>query len=304
MTPSSPPVASAARSARRDGRPRPRGVSAWAARTATVTALAASGIAAPVLATAAGAAGGAPYVDANAHGALGLCNQQGAQVTSGKLADAPFVWRVVSTTPAVSPYDADSRTGTLYAYQPRQGFLPGEWSGEALTASSRYSNPAAPMAAATERDPGLGSFVKDFPPSWDGFVQLRLLLGAAGVPPQTRTYPALDIQVTGSTWRVVGGASVDCHAGTAVSLETVVLPSTTTTTVAPTTATPGATHHKGSRRHHQASTTTTTAGSGSSSSGSSIGWVVAGLGVVAAGAAVVGRRRRGRKPPPGDASGA
>ena len=302
MSLASPPVASAARSALRDGRPRARSVSAWAARSTAVTALAVAGMASPVLVTVAGAAGGAPYVDASAHGTLGLCNQQGAQVTSGKLADAPFTWRVVSTTPAVSPYGADSRTGTLYAYQPRQGFLPGEWSGEALTASSRYSNPAAPMAAATEKDPGLGSFVKDFPPSWDGFIQLRLLLGAAGVPPQTRTYPALDIQVTGSTWKVVGGASVDCHAGTAVSLETIVLPSSTTTTVAPTTTTPGATHHKGAR-HHQASTTTTTAGSGSSSSGGTFAWVIVGLGVVAVGAIGVGLRRRGRKAPPGGSSG-
>ena len=288
----------ARRAATRDERPGPRAAARRHRQSVAALGLIAAALFAPLQMLPGGAAGAVPYTDAHAQGFLGLCNTAGVQVTSGKLADTPFAWRVVSSTPAVAPYDADSRTATLFAYQPRQGFLPGEWSGEALTASARYSNPAAPMAAATNQDPSLGSFVKDFPPSWDGFVQLRILLGAAGMPPLTRSYPTLDIQVTGSTWKAVGGGSVDCHSGTAVSLETIVLPTTTTTTGAATsTMAPATTPAKRTHAHRHA-TTTLASGSGSSSSASPAIWVILGLAVLAGvtGGTVVWRRRR--TPPP------
>ncbi len=96
-------------------------------------------------------------------------------------------------------------------------------------------------------------------------MQLRLYLGAAGAPTYSAHYPSLDLQVTGSSWHVVGGGTVNCQAGTAESLESIVLPSTTTTTIASTTTAKG----------HGASTTTTTkhggSPSGSGASGSSTG---------------------------------
>jgi LPXTG-motif cell wall-anchored protein len=93
------------------------------------------------------------------------------------------------------------------------------------------------MAAGTALDTPLSAFVETYPPQWDGFIELRLYLSTANQPAEVSQYPALDIQVTGSTWHTVGGGPVDCTAGQATSLETTLLPTTTTTT----TATPGAT---------------------------------------------------------------
>ena len=194
-----------------------------------------------------------PFQDPSAQGYLGLCDPAGHQITSGSTSTVPFAWRVVSSQPAVAPYDNSYRTAILTAYQPINGEEPGLWSGEQLTAASRYSNPAHPMAAATTGDMPLASFVSDFPPRWDGLVQLRLYLDTADEPVYSRHYPTLVIQVTGSTWHAIGGGVVNCHAGQAISIESIVLPTTTTTTGSHTTTTtsPGA----------GSSTTTTVAGS-------------------------------------------
>jgi uncharacterized membrane protein YgcG len=177
-----------------------------------------------------GAAGaatpGVPYTDPDVTGYIGLCDQAGHQVTSGSLAAAPFAYRAVSSQAAPAGYNGASRTATLAAYLPMQVLPPGDWSGEQLTATSRYTNPAHPMTAGTTADESLQTFVADFPPEWDGFVQIRMFLGAANQPALTTRYPALDIQVTGSTWTAVGGGPVDCNSGTSESLETIVLPTT------------------------------------------------------------------------------
>ncbi len=180
--------------------------------------------------TPAGAASTAPYSDPAATGSIGLCDQAGTQVTSGSIETTPFAWRAVSTQPANAPYDNSGRTATLYAFQPQQGLAPGEWSGQQLTASSRYSNPASPMAAATAGDESLADFIGDYPAKWDGFVQLRIYLATDNEPAETLRYPALNVQVSGTTWRAVGGAEVNCESGTSVSLESIVLPPSTTTT--------------------------------------------------------------------------
>ena len=177
----------------------------------------------------AGAAGGAPYNDPASDGSIGLCNQAGQQITSGTISSTPFVWRAVSSVAAPAPYNGDGRTAILEAYQPQQGLLPGEWSGQGMTASANYSNPSVPMAQATSRDISLANFLTAYPARWDGFVQLRMYFGTINAPPLTTHYPSLNIQVTGSKWQAVGGGSVNCTAGTAVSLETQLLPSTTTT---------------------------------------------------------------------------
>jgi len=177
-----------------------------------------------------GAAPVVPYTDPNAVGYIGLCNQAGQQITSGSINTDPFTWRAVSSQPAPSDYAVPGQTAILLAYQPQEGLEASEWSGDSLTASSRYSNASNPMAAATDRDGSLAVFMQEYLPKWDGFLQLRMYLGAPNKQQYDLTYPALNIQVTGDTWTAVGGGPVDCASGTAESLETIVLPSSTTTT--------------------------------------------------------------------------
>ena len=110
-----------------------------------------------------------------------------------------------------------------------------------MTASSSYTNPANPMAAATDGDQSLQSIIEEYPPKWDGFLELRMYLGTANEEPYESQYPALNIQVTGDTWQAIGGSPVNCASGTAQSIESVLLPSSTTTTTptnAPTTTPP------------------------------------------------------------------
>lgn len=180
-------------------------------------------------AASAGAATAVPYTDPGAAGTIGLCNQAGQQITSGNVNTKPFAWRAVSSVPAPSPYNNTGRTAVLVAYQPQQELPAGDWSGAQLTASSHYSNPTNPMAAATDGDTSLGTFIQDYPPKWDGFIELRMYLGTDNEPSYQEKYPVLNIKITGSTWHAVGGAPVSCSSGTAESIETVLLPSTTTT---------------------------------------------------------------------------
>jgi len=183
------------------------------------------------------AAGSAvPYTDPDAVGSIGLCNQAGQQITSGSVTAKPFAWRAVSTEPAPAPYNNAGRTATLVAYQPQQALPPGDWSGAQMTSSSSYTNPANPMAAATANDQSLQDIIDQYPPVWDGFLQLRMYLSTADKQAFTLHYPTLDIQVTGTTWRAVGGSPVNCASGTAVSIESVLLPSSTTTTTSTTAA--------------------------------------------------------------------
>jgi hypothetical protein len=162
----------------------------------------------------------APYTDAAVTGSIGLCDSSGKQITSGSTDSAPFVWRAVGTTPAPPGYAASGSSATLYAFQPRSGVDPTGWSGEMLTAAGRYADPDHPTAAATSADVSLADFVAGFPPVDDGFVQLRLYLSAPDQPPLITSYDALDIKVSGTSWRVVGGTSVDCSKAVSVSFET------------------------------------------------------------------------------------
>jgi hypothetical protein len=176
-------------------------------------------------APAAFAGSGVPYSDPAVVGSIGLCNKAGQQITHGSVNTTPFVWRAVSSQAAQNPYDAAGRTATFYAFQPRQDVAPGQWSGEALTASSRYTNSAHPMAAATGRDDSLKDFISDFPPSWDGLIELRIYLGAPNAQVDSLSYPATNIKVTGNTWRVVGAvAPAACGSGKSESIETILLP--------------------------------------------------------------------------------
>jgi hypothetical protein len=235
---------------------------------------------------------GVPYRDPASNGSIGLCNAANQQVTSGSITDVPLAVKAVSTVAAPSPYNGPTRTAILLAYQPRQGLVPGEWSGQALTASSRYSNPQVPMVQATSRDASLKTFLVAFPASDDGFVQLRMYFGAANEPASSSSYPTLDLQVTGSTWHAIGGAAVDCSAGTAESLENIVLPSTTTSSTTTTAVSSTSSTRSPSRIR---TTTTATRARGASSTG----WILTGAVIVGLAAGIGlslrSRRRRARR---------
>jgi hypothetical protein len=169
-----------------------------------------------------------PYTDPSADGYLGICNQQGKQITSGSIDSTPFAWEVVSSAAAPSSVSGSGRTATLYAYQPIEGVDPEDWSGDQLTGTSQYSNPSHPTAVSTSRDFALSQFLNVFPTKWDGFIELRMFLDAPGTQPEVLTYPALSLHISGDTWQAVGGGPVVCTAGQAESNEAI-LPTTTTT---------------------------------------------------------------------------
>ena len=187
--------------------------------TRTLVALAVATVGLVGIVMPAGAAPAVPYTDPNTAGYIGICNQQNQQVTSGNIDTTPFAWKVVSSEAAPSAVSGTGRTATLYAYQPILNLPAGYWSGEAITGTSQYSNPAHPTAVSTHLDNALSQFLNVFPPKWDGFVELRLFLGAPGEEPQALTYPALNLHISGDTWRAVGGGSVNCNSGQAASNE-------------------------------------------------------------------------------------
>jgi hypothetical protein len=205
-------------------RPLRLAVAAAVACGLVVTALATSVAAAPTIGRVVESASGVPYQDPNAVGAIGLCNEAGSAITHGNINTKPFVWRAVSSQAAQAPYDSPGRTATLYAYQPQRDLPSGDWSGDALTASARYTNAAHPMAAATSGDLSLKQFMGEFRPVWDGLLELRIFLGAPNQAGYSLTYPATDIKVTGNTWRVVSGGNVSCRSGRATSIESILLP--------------------------------------------------------------------------------
>ena len=157
----------------------------------------------PAQAAAVGAT--APYTDAQATGYVTLYDKAGNAIKSGRVKDKPFVWKAVGTKPATAPYDATGRKATLVAYQPRKGIAPGAWSSDTLTASTAYPDVKHPTATATAEDFSLQDFLTEFPPQWDGMVQVRLYLSAPKAQAQTTGYASTDLKITGDTWVVVGG---------------------------------------------------------------------------------------------------
>jgi hypothetical protein len=257
------------------------------------------------------AAGAVPWTDTAVTGAIGLCDRSGHAVESGSVDTTPFVWRAVSTAPAPSPYNKPGRTATLYAFQPQPGLAPGEWSGDMLTSSTRYTNPAHPMAEATGGDLSLAGFIGEFPPRWDGLLQLRMYLAAPNEPAQSLSYAATTIKVSGSTWSVVSGGSGPCTAGNAESIESIVLPSKDTAAHSTATTPPATKQPTGVATKRPAATGSPSAAGGGSgqgtldASGTSTGSgsstnplelvVIALLAAAAGGAAVTwrGRRKKG-----------
>jgi hypothetical protein len=185
-----------------------RSISALAA-TALV-----SGALTTALASVASAAGAPPWEpDANSAGSLVFYNAAGQQITGGTLSSAPFAAYVQGTATLRS---GDTKA-TIYGYLPVNGETPGQWSGEAISASTTFPNGSAPGALAsstlpvvsgTSNDESLATLAADFPntdSSSDGYAglyQLRLKTSASGLS-QTSKYDSVDIQITGSTWSVV-----------------------------------------------------------------------------------------------------
>ncbi len=166
------------------------------------------------------ASSGLPYTDQYAHGSIGLCDKAGNNITRGSVYDKPFAWRAVSAVAAAGALAGPGRKATLYAYQPRKGVDPANWSGQQLGAASAYSSTTVPVAQQTDRDPALSDYLNNFPPQWDKLVELRIYFGALNIPVSASSYPAADIRITGTTWTLLNGAKVDCNAGgTVISAE-------------------------------------------------------------------------------------
>lgn len=196
----------------------------WLRRLSAVAACA--GAVAASAAAPATADDAVPFKDPNAIASLGFCDKSGHEVTSGHIGDAPFAWKAVSSAAAPAGYGAGTGRASLFVYQPIRYVDPGDWSGKQLTASSRFTNTAHPMAQATPVDPALVDFVSVFPSHWNGLVQLRMFFSAPDKPQVTQQYPAAVVQVKGDTWHLVAGGHPACGAGKAVSAETIALPST------------------------------------------------------------------------------
>jgi hypothetical protein len=169
-------------------------------------------------------AGTSPPPDPQAVGGLTLCGHNGQQITSGTVSTKPAIWRVIDTTAAPKGY-AKNGTATLYAFQLRPDVPPGDWSGEQLTASARYTDGAHPMAAATTADESLATYFGDYPLSAVGLVQIRVFLGAPNMPQYSILYDASYLHVSGNSWTQLNPGPSDCSsAGKSVSVETLTLP--------------------------------------------------------------------------------
>jgi hypothetical protein len=257
-----------------------------------------------------------PYRDPAAVGKLTLCDTRGHVTTHGDVRIKPFIWRAVGSAPAPEPYNGAGRTATLFGYQPIKGVDPVYWNGEYLTGSGRYTNPNRPMAPSTAADPSLADFLTDYPPKWDGLIQLRMFLGVPGEPTLTTPYNAATLRISGDTWTLVDGGTTGCSSGKSVSSELALPAVRKLGTPAPNATTdvpvkPGTSHSAGTARSAGPGRDTAAAApetvsgspvadadSSGSSSSSALPWVLVTVAVVLfAGGAVWSRvRARGRHP--------
>jgi hypothetical protein len=160
-----------------------------------------------------GRAATAPYDDRGAHGRLTLCDSDGDVVTGGEV-DEPIAAFALGTT-SPDGYDVPGAVATLFAYQPREGVLPEEFSGTPLTAAATLADPGRPAARVTGESTTLESFTAAFPAGWDGHVQLRLLVGAPGVGTDIASYDTADVRIDGSRWVLVDGGHASCDGAAA-----------------------------------------------------------------------------------------
>jgi len=252
--------------------------------------------------------------DPYAHGYIGLCNTQGQNVTSGSVTTKPFVWKAVSSTAPPAQYQGPGENVVLNIYQVRPGVDPSDWSGDSLTAASFYKSRTAPAAQATGADIPLSVITHELPPLGNGLYELRMYYGKLNYGLYSQSYPSALIQVSGNTWTVVKGGTVDCGAAKAISQEVMTgvvksakPPKSAADPVRPPgAATSGASSTStGIRSGSAAGGAANTVPVGSASpvahsssapgnSSGTAGWVVGGVAaaVLAAAAAIVVRRRR------------
>jgi hypothetical protein len=147
-----------------------------------------------------------PYQDKESTARLALFDAAGHPVAKGNVNDRPFVAFAVSDQKAPPPYDNTGRKAALLAFQPREGVDPGKWGGDFLTASTSYTDTKRPTAHGTAEDISLANFIAEFPPQWNGLIQLRMYLGVPEHPGLTERYATTEIRVSGETWSLVGDA--------------------------------------------------------------------------------------------------
>jgi hypothetical protein len=116
----------------------------------------------------------------------------------------------------------------LYLYQPIQYVDAADWTGYQLTVQALFSNPSHPVAQSTYADMPLLWPDRAMPPYWDGLYEVRMYFSQPSNSPETTTYPAAVIRVTGQRWTLLSAVTASCSAGTAVAYETVVLPKSET----------------------------------------------------------------------------
>lgn len=199
---------------RRSRRPAPSGRHA---RSRAKEAALVSFVAVTLLGPGTAHAADVPYDDPASAGSLTLCDAQGHEVRGGALTDRPLAAKAVLQSKAPDGYDGHEATATLLAFQPRQGVAPGQWSGEFVTGPSRWTGPVPAVAGALD-DLTVGELANDFPPAWNGFLQLRVYLGAPGRQAYRLRYDTADIKVDGDRWTLVRGGGADCGAAKAVTV--------------------------------------------------------------------------------------
>ena len=183
-------------------------------KPAAALAAALIALASQVPAPAASASSGVPFADENANGTITLCGRNGQALTSGSLMDVPFVWKAVSSSPAPTGYTR----AYLALYQPIEHEDPGNWTGYPMTDVSVFSNPAHPVAQATNLDSPLLEPDRQIPPYWDGLYELRMFYTGRDVEPFTSSYPVAVIRVSGTEWSLASGGGASCSSGSAVSV--------------------------------------------------------------------------------------
>lgn len=278
-------------------------------------------------------AASSPFEDPQAKGYIGFCDQAGNPVTSGSIKSKPFVWLAVSSSSTPAGYTGHGQSATLMAYQPQEGVLAANWTGDQMTAASYYTNMDHPMVEAAGDNSSLADYLQDLPLKWEGLIEVRMYFGLPAVGVYTNTYPATFIQVSGDTWNVVHGGNVTCTDGYALSGEGNAVPPVAGATTSPApssaaTAAPAATNGPKAAGGEQVAGTSLPRGqaSGSSddsplqptadppslgpinravgsgastSSGASVAAVVAGIVIVllVAGGLLLRRSRRHKAPP-------
>jgi len=163
-----------------------------------------------------------PFKDPNSVGTLGFCTKDDKPLTQGSILDVPFAFKAVSNVPAPKAYAIKGGKATLYIYSPIKGVQPGDWVSYQLVPSSLYTNTKMPMVGAGYAEPPLEYPVTNAPPTWDGLMQIRMLLSAPNTPQLMQPYPTAVIKVTGHSWKLIAGNfTPDCAAGKAVNMNQV-----------------------------------------------------------------------------------